>query len=414
MERIRRSLNFDLNQNMLSEYYGKSNTQAYHEIGKFLQETLDVKFLHRQGSGYVSVENLESTDVYLVVEALQENFPWFNKCTSCIDVTSVGKVYDLTTLDTMSVDAITVSEQGLPNKRRSFNFDLNTDSLKEHFSATSPNNAYKKIESFMESHGFEHRQGSGYLSYRPLSMSQALYLFGQMKKDMPWLMNCVNKLDLTEAERVFDLKPYFEMAERAGEVTKNGYPERNVWVQDSLGSLVSYFDNETGFEGEVFVKHSDFESTSFTAEEVAENGALELLAEAFPSHSFTITSVISDLNVSLAYELADAMTEYGNEVFSQTDFCMDSVPSCYENILSGDLSSQISMLKDCLTENPHRQDDPEFGREGKLTKLIKRLEGAEKKQPSKDRRSGRSYGLSKSKSANERTENKKDIKEKVR
>lgn len=64
----------------------------------------------------------------------------------------------------------------MSDKRKAFNFDLDNEKLEEFYpspsgSKTSYNNAWSKIQKFMEANGFEHRQYSGYESVHGMSDS---------------------------------------------------------------------------------------------------------------------------------------------------------------------------------------------------------------------------------------------------
>ena len=92
-DKIRRAINFDLHGNSLEQYFSESNpNDAYRVLGKFFH---DNGFEHRQGSGYVSKEPLTKAEVVRIVDKLNEQFPWLEKCTSCTDVTNIGKTYDM-------------------------------------------------------------------------------------------------------------------------------------------------------------------------------------------------------------------------------------------------------------------------------------------------------------------------------
>ena len=48
--------------------------------------------------------------------------------------------------------------------RKAINFDLDTHRLEEWYPTPNWRNAYMDIRNYMQEHGFEHRQGSGYIS----------------------------------------------------------------------------------------------------------------------------------------------------------------------------------------------------------------------------------------------------------
>ena len=92
MERLtRKAINFDLDTVKMRELgiYPK----GYQILKKQFK---DQGFDHRQGSGYVSRDKLNSDLVHKVVGVLIHNIPWLAKCVKKIDVTDIGKQHDLT------------------------------------------------------------------------------------------------------------------------------------------------------------------------------------------------------------------------------------------------------------------------------------------------------------------------------
>ncbi|MCL1798398.1 MAG: hypothetical protein FWG23_01470 [Eggerthellaceae bacterium] len=82
--------------------------------------------------------------------------------------------------------------------RKSVNFDLVTLKLCEAFGESGTSKAYAKIKRFMQHHGFEHRQYSGYVSGRRMSYVETYDLIRDMKRQMPWLAQCIQKFDITD------------------------------------------------------------------------------------------------------------------------------------------------------------------------------------------------------------------------
>lgn len=87
-----KAIHFDLSTKALKKHYDKSRTNAYREIEKFLKEN---GFAHRQWSGYVSKEKLDSMDIMVLNERMWQKFPWLEQCAKRLDVTDVGKRFDL-------------------------------------------------------------------------------------------------------------------------------------------------------------------------------------------------------------------------------------------------------------------------------------------------------------------------------
>jgi len=88
-----RAINFDLEKDKLKAYYpGKDYRHAYRDIKKFLKNN---GFVHRQWSGYRSLEKLEDKEILALISKLKERFEWLPLCARRFDVTNVMNVYDL-------------------------------------------------------------------------------------------------------------------------------------------------------------------------------------------------------------------------------------------------------------------------------------------------------------------------------
>ena len=91
-----KALNFDLDTHQLQEHYpGANYRQAYDDLRRFFKKH---RFLHRQGSGYISEDMLTTADIYDLMDDLSQQFPWIGVCVSKIEVTNVGRQHDLTEL----------------------------------------------------------------------------------------------------------------------------------------------------------------------------------------------------------------------------------------------------------------------------------------------------------------------------
>ena len=103
--------------------------------------------------------------------------------------------------------ATTTSKNEQPAKR-AINFDLNIKALKENYSITNPQGAYKEIRSFFEKNGFFHRQGSGYCSHKMMTNAQVVKILRDMNKAFPWLDKCSKKIDITDIGEIYDAKEF--------------------------------------------------------------------------------------------------------------------------------------------------------------------------------------------------------------
>lgn len=213
MRATRKSLHFDLNSAKLerlcalSENNISSRSSAYTAIREFLE---GYGFEHRQGSGYTSEKGMSRAKVSEIVEEMVDKFPWFADCVEKIDVTFVGKTFDLLP---------TVCKGSERNKdfdkedllvRKALNFDLDNSALKiwytkEDGTPKAHTNAYADIRSFLQKNGLEPRQGSGYLSTQEMTDPQISKIVENMTDQMPWLTKCVRSIDLTNVTKSFDL-----------------------------------------------------------------------------------------------------------------------------------------------------------------------------------------------------------------
>jgi virulence-associated protein VapD len=91
-----KAINFDLDTRQLkASYPGASYRQAYDDLRRFFKRH---EFSHRQGSGYISNTKLGTADIYDLMDALSQQFPWIGTCVKKIDVTNIGREHDLTEL----------------------------------------------------------------------------------------------------------------------------------------------------------------------------------------------------------------------------------------------------------------------------------------------------------------------------
>ncbi len=94
--------------------------------------------------------------------------------------------------------------------QKAINFDLDTNALKEYYPKKDYHQAYDDIKKFMTKNGFEHRQGSGYVSSDKLSNKDILKLTEKIVNNMPWISKSVNKFDATNIGKVYDLTKYIK------------------------------------------------------------------------------------------------------------------------------------------------------------------------------------------------------------
>lgn len=72
----------------LKSHYGEKWRNAYKEIKNFLQEN---GFKHRQWSGYVSENKMNTLEIAELNGKMWMKFPWLEQCAKKMDVTDVGR-----------------------------------------------------------------------------------------------------------------------------------------------------------------------------------------------------------------------------------------------------------------------------------------------------------------------------------
>ncbi len=80
--------------------------------------------------------------------------------------------------------------------RKAINFDLNTKKYEEIINKPAPT-AYAIIKRFLKRNGFEHRQGSGYVSKDSLNDGKVFAIIQNMSIELEWLKDAVDQIDVT-------------------------------------------------------------------------------------------------------------------------------------------------------------------------------------------------------------------------
>ncbi len=86
--------------------------------------------------------------------------------------------------------------------RKAINFDLDTNIMKDR--GLYPN-GYELLRAAFKKQGFEHRQGSGYLSISKLTSDQVYEAVEAIVKENLWLAECAKKIDVTDIGKQHDL-----------------------------------------------------------------------------------------------------------------------------------------------------------------------------------------------------------------
>lgn len=103
-------------------------------------------------------------------------------------------------------------------KRKALNFDLDTKKMKE---MNLYPRGYRLLGSSLKKHGFEPRQGSGYISKAKLDGDNVYDIISDVVSENEWLASCVKKIDVTDIGKQHDLTMTVkELSEMLGEASQ--------------------------------------------------------------------------------------------------------------------------------------------------------------------------------------------------
>ena len=88
--------------------------------------------------------------------------------------------------------------------KKSLNFDLDTKKLQELYPNNSYTQAYDDIKRFLTKNGFEHRQGSGYISKEIMKASQIVNIIEELNNQHSWIKDCCKTLDYYDVGERFN------------------------------------------------------------------------------------------------------------------------------------------------------------------------------------------------------------------
>lgn len=112
-------------------------------------------------------------------------------------------------------------------KRKQLSFDLDTNVVKKILGEKNYTMAYANIKSYMEDEGWEHIEGSVYMSRKPISTVRVAYLINRLKKKYPYLIKCIRDMHQADISNVHSLDNLFDYDGTAGEFAGQGIePEK--------------------------------------------------------------------------------------------------------------------------------------------------------------------------------------------
>lgn len=95
--------------------------------------------------------------------------------------------------------------------RKAINFDLDTKEMAKYMENISQ--GYYNLEKSLKKFGFEHRQGSGYISNQKLDNIDLAKKLKQVVQENTWLTKCVKAIDVTNIDKNFEYIDYIKNIE---------------------------------------------------------------------------------------------------------------------------------------------------------------------------------------------------------
>ena len=98
----------------------------------------------------------------------------------------------------------------METQQKAINFDLDTNQMKGFFADYTK--GYFKIRKAFTQNGFEHEQGSGYISKEKLKYVEVIDIIRTIVKAEPWFYLCCKKFLVTDIEAVNESRLIIENA----------------------------------------------------------------------------------------------------------------------------------------------------------------------------------------------------------
>lgn len=135
---------------------------------------------------------------------------------------------------------------------KAINFDIKQELLDRYYEKSN-SMAYYDINKFLKDRGFEHRQGSGYISKDAMTVNDVLSIIYDMNEELPWTLICIEKIDITEKYTEIQDENYinnrldsilvFEEILSYGKYKANGNLVRNMLIYKDLTGEVPDLSN---------------------------------------------------------------------------------------------------------------------------------------------------------------------------
>ncbi len=89
--------------------------------------------------------------------------------------------------------------------RKQIAFDIDTNELEKYYPAKNWRYTYEVIKTFMMQRGFEHIQGSVYVSKKPMTYYKIITISKKLFNSYPYLHKAMRDIVVTEVGEIFNL-----------------------------------------------------------------------------------------------------------------------------------------------------------------------------------------------------------------
>lgn len=124
---------------------------------------------------------------------------------------------------------------------KAINFDIKQDLLDIYY-PKSNSNAYYDIKKFMLNNGFEHIQGSGYVSKNKLDVDNIYDILQNLKNEYPWSIVCIEKIEVTEKVTTIQNEKYNEDRLIITEILNKCIANKYASTQELVSNMLLYRD----------------------------------------------------------------------------------------------------------------------------------------------------------------------------
>ena len=105
-------------------------------------------------------------------------------------------------------------------RRKQLSFDTDTKVAKAILGKNNYIKAYLDVRKFLEKEGWEHIEGSVYMSKKPLSTTQVMHLLNDLIWEHPYLTKCFREIHQADVSKVHSLSKQFEYDGTPGRFAK--------------------------------------------------------------------------------------------------------------------------------------------------------------------------------------------------